>query len=202
MKCYLTFKYIYHPNNESISMKIQETEIIELMSSEKSREKGVRLMMDAYQSRLYWHIRRFVVDHDLAQDILQDTFIKAYQNFHQFKRESQLYTWLYRIATNESLQQLNKMKKMQKSDEEVTSHLQNLVADNVQPSADEIQVLLQQAINTLPEKQKLVFNMRYYEDLPYEDISQILDMSVGTLKTNYHYAKQKVEDYLKQNYTE
>ena len=159
-------------------------------------------MLDAYQSRLYWHIRRFVVDHDLAQDILQDTFIKAYQNFHQFKQESQLYTWLYRIATNESLQQLNKMKKMQKSDEEVGNHLQNLVADNVQPSADEIQVLLQKAINTLPDKQKLVFNMRYYEDLPYEEISQILDMSVGTLKTNYHYAKQKVEDYLKQNYTE
>ena len=202
MKCYLTFEYIYHPNNESISMKIQEAEIIELMSSEKSREKGVRLMMDAYQSRLYWHIRRFVVDHDLAQDILQDTFIKAYQNFHQFKQESQLYTWLYRIATNESLQQLNKMKKMQKSDEEVGNHLQNLVADNVQPSADEIQVLLQKAISTLPDKQKLVFNMRYYEDLPYEEISQILDMSVGTLKTNFHYAKQKVEDYLKQNYTE
>lgn len=183
-------------------MKIQEAEIIELMSSEKSREKGVRLMMDAYQSRLYWHIRRFVVDHDSAQDILQDTFIKAYQNFHQFKQESQLYTWLYRIATNESLQQLNKMKKMQKSDEEVGNHLQNLVADNVQPSADEIQVLLQKAISTLPDKQKLVFNMRYYEDLPYEEISQILDMSVGTLKTNFHYAKQKVEDYLKQNYTE
>ena len=95
-------------------MKINETEIIELMSSEKTREKGVRSMMDAYQSRLYWHIRRLIVDHDLAQDVLQDTFIKAYQNFHQFKRDSQLYTWLYRIATNESLQQLNKLKKMQK----------------------------------------------------------------------------------------
>lgn len=183
-------------------MKIQETEIIELMSSEKTREKGVRLMMDTYQSRLYWHIRRFVVSHDLAQDILQDTFIKAYQNFHQFKQESQLYTWLYRIATNESLQQLNKMKKMQKSDEDATAHLQNLVADNVQPSADEIQILLQRAIAILPEKQKLVFNMRYYEDLPYDDISEILEMSVGTLKTNYHYAKQKVEEYIKQNYTE
>lgn len=183
-------------------MKIKESEIIEMMSSDKTREKGVRLMMDAFQSRLYWHIRRFVVDHDLAQDILQDTFIKAYQNFHQFKQESQLYTWLYRIATNESLQQLNKMKKMQKSDEDATAYLQNLVADNVQPSADEIQVLLQKAIQILPEKQKLVFNMRYYEDLPYDDISKILDMSVGTLKTNYHYAKQKVEEYLKQNYTE
>ncbi|KIA90125.1 RNA polymerase sigma factor [Kaistella jeonii] len=183
-------------------MKINETEIIELMSSEKTREKGVRSMMDAYQSRLYWHIRRLIVDHDLAQDVLQDTFIKAYQNFHQFKQDSQLYTWLYRIATNEALQQLNKMKKMQKSDEGSEYHLQNLVAENVTADADEIQILLQKAIQSLPEKQKLVFTLRYYEDLPYEEISKIVDMSVGTLKTNYHYAKQKVEDYIKLNYTE
>src|SRR5690606_12956049 len=108
-------------------MKIKEEEIIRLMSSEKSREKGVRLMMDAYQSRLYWHIRRIIVDHNLAQDVLQDTFIKAYQNFHQFKQDSQLYTWLYRIATNESLQQLNKLKRMQKTDEDPEYYLQNMV---------------------------------------------------------------------------
>lgn len=183
-------------------MKSKEEEIIGLMSSEKTRDKGVRLMMDAYQSRLYWHIRRIIVDHNLAQDVLQETFIKAYQNFHQFKRDSQLYTWLYRIATNESLQQLNKLKRMQKTDEDAEYHLQNLVADNASSDAEEIQILLQKAIHTLPEKQKLVFTMRYYEDLPYEDISKILDMSVGTLKTNYHYAKQKVEDYIKQNYKE
>ncbi len=182
-------------------MNIQETEIIELMSSEKTREKGVRSMMDAYQSRLYWHIRRLIVDHDLAQDVLQDTFIKAYQNFHQFKQDSQLYTWLYRIATNESLQQLNKLKKMQKSEEGSDYHLQNLVAENVSAEADEIQILLQKAIQSLPEKQKLVFTLRYYDDLPYEEISKIVDMSVGTLKTNYHYAKQKVEDYIKLNFT-
>ena len=172
-------------------MKIKESEIIALMSVERTRNKGVQLMMDAYQSRLYWHIRRLIVDHDLAQDVLQDTFIKAYQNFHQFKQDSQLYTWLYRIATNESLQQLNKLKKMQKTDEDAEYYLQNLVAENVESDAEEIQILLQKAIQTLPEKQKLVFTMRYYEDLPYEEISQILDMSVGTLKTNYHYAKQK-----------
>ena len=182
-------------------MKINETEIIELMSSEKTREKGVRSMMDAYQSRLYWHIRRLIVDHDLAQDVLQDTFIKAYQNFHQFKQDSQLYTWLYRIATNESLQQLNKLKKMQKSEEGSDFHLQNLVAENVSAEADEIQILLQKAIQSLPEKQKLVFTLRYYDDLPYEEISKIVDMSVGTLKTNYHYAKQKVEDYIKLNFS-
>ena len=181
-------------------MKSKESEIIELMQNERTREKGLRLLMDAYQSRLYWHIRRMIVDHDLAQDILQETFIKVYQNFHQFKQNSLLYTWLYRIATNESLQQLNKLKKMQKSDEDAEYYLQNLVADNAENDADEIQILLQKAIQSLPEKQRLVFTMRYYDELPYEELSKILDMSVGTLKTNYHYAKQKIEDYIKENY--
>lgn len=183
-------------------MKIKDAEIIAMMSEERSREKGLRAMMDAYQSRLYWHIRRLIVDHDLAQDVLQETFIKIYQNFHQFKQDSQLYTWLYRIATNEALQQLNKMKKMQKTDEDADYHMQNLVADNAGTDADEIQLLLQKAIQSLPEKQRLVFTMRYYDDLPYEEMSKILDMSVGTLKTNYHYAKQKIENYIKENYEE
>ena len=183
-------------------MKSKDKEIIDMMAEERTREKGLRLMMDAYQSRLYWHIRRFVVDHDLSQDILQETFIKAYQNFHQFKQDSQLYTWLYRIATNESLQQINKNKKMQKADDEAGAYLANIPAESVKADAEEIQLLLQNAIQTLPEKQRLVFNMRYYDDLPYEEMSKILDMSVGTLKTNYHYAKQKIEDYIKENYEE
>lgn len=172
------------------------------MQEERSQEKGLRVLMDTYQSRLYWHIRRMIVDHDLAQDVLQDTFIKVYQNFHQFKQESKLYTWLYRIATNEALQQLNKLKRMNRTDEDPEYHLVNMVADNISAEADEIQVLLQKAIQTLPEKQKLVFMMRYYDDLPYEEISNIVDMSVGTLKTNYHYAKQKIETYIKENYQE
>ena len=181
-------------------MKLTDNEIIMLMSQSQTSEKGLRGMMDAYQSRLYWHIRRLIVQHDLAQDVLQDTFIKAFQNFSQFKNDSQLYTWLYRIATNEALQQLAKMKKMQKTDEDPEYHMQNLVADNTEGDAEEIQILLQNAIQSLPEKQKLVFMMRYYDDLPYEEISKIVDMSVGTLKTNYHYAKQKIEDYIKENY--
>jgi RNA polymerase sigma factor, sigma-70 family len=160
------------------------------------------MLMDAYQSRLYWHIRRLILDHDTAQDVLQETFIKAFQNFHQFKQDSQLYTWLYRIATNEALQQLNKMKRMQKTDEDAENHLVNLVADNADIEGEEIQILLQKAIQTLPEKQKLVFTMRYYEELSYEEISKIVDMSVGTLKTNFHYAKQKIEEYIKENYEE
>lgn len=183
-------------------MKLTDEEIIALMSNPKSQEKGLKILMDVYQSRLYWHIRRLIVDHDLAQDVLQDTFIKTYRNFHQFKQDSKLYTWLYRIATNEALQQLNKMKKMQKTDEDAEYYMQNLVADNVSADGDEIQLLLQQAIQQLPEKQRLVFSMRYYDDLPYEEMSTILDMSVGTLKTNYHYAKQKIEDYIKENYQE
>lgn len=172
------------------------------MQNAKTQEKGLRAMMDAYQSRLYWHIRRMIVDHDLAQDVLQETFIKAYQNFHQFKQDSQLYTWLYRIATNESLQQLNKMKKMQKTDEDAEYYMQNLVSENLSSDAGEIQTLLQHAIQTLPEKQRMVFTMRYYDDLPYEEMSKVLDMSVGTLKTNYHYAKEKIETYIKENYEE
>lgn len=181
-------------------MKNKDAEIISLMQDLRTQEKGVRALMDAYQSRLYWHIRRIIVDGDLAQDTLQETFIKAYQNFHQFKNDSQLYTWLYRIATNEALQQINKLKKMQKTDEDPEYYMQNLVADNAQGDAEEIQILLQNAIQSLPEKQKLVFLMRYYDDLPYEEISKIVDMSVGTLKTNYHYAKQKIEEYIKENY--
>ncbi len=180
-------------------MKAKDSDIIELMKDQRNHNKGVRMMMDTYQSRLYWHIRRLVVVEDVAQDVLQDTFIKAYQNFQQFKQDSQLYTWLYRIATNEALQQLNKMKKMQKLDEDADYYLQNRIAENVEHTADQIQVLLQKAIQSLPEKQKLVFTLRYYDELAYEEISKIVDMSVGTLKTNYHYAKQKIEDYIKEN---
>ena len=131
---------------------------------------------------------------------MQDTFIKAFQNFAQFKNDSQLYTWLYRIATNEALQQLAKMKKMQKADEDAEHHMQRLVADNAEHDAEEIQILLQKAIQTLPEKQKLVFNIRYYDELPFEEISKILDMSVSTCKTNYHYAKEKIENYIRENH--
>lgn len=181
-------------------MKEIDEDILALMLHEQTHEKGLRLMMDTYQSRLYWHVKRLMNDHSLAQDILQDTFIKAYQNISKFKKESQLYTWLYRIATNEALQHLNKMKKMQKADENAEYHLMNLVAERKQTDGQEILEILEKAIQTLPEKQKLVFMMRYYDELPYEEISQIVDMSVGTLKTNYHYAKQKIEEFIKTNY--
>lgn len=181
-------------------MKLKDDEIILLMSQPNSSEKGLRAMMDTYQSRLYWHIRRLIVQHDTAQDVLQETFIKVYNNFGQFKKDSTLYTWLYRIATNEALQQLAKMKKMQKTDEDAEYYMQNLVSQNAEHDAEEIQIVLQKAIQTLPEKQKLVFNIRYYDELPFEEISKILDMSVSACKTNYHYAKEKIESHIKENY--
>ena len=184
-----------HQTNRN-PMKVKDEDIICLMQSAESQEKGLRMMMNAYQSRLYWHIRRLVDDEDAAKDVLQETFIKVYQNFSQFKKDSQLYTWLYRIASNEALQHLNKVKKMQKTEQDADVYLENQKAENSGRNADEIELLLQDAIQKLPEKQRMVFTLRYYDDLPYEEISKILDMSVSTLKTNYHYAKSKIEQYI------
>lgn len=132
-------------------MKNKEQEIIEMMKDNRNQEKGLRLMMDTYQNQLYWHIRRMVILHDVAQDLLQETFIKAYHYFHQFKQESRLYTWLYRIATNEVLQYLNKANKMKKADNNVEYYIQNLVAEEAESNSEEIQILLQKAIQSLPE---------------------------------------------------
>lgn len=186
-----------NPSNKRI--EIGDSVIVEKMKSPKTKEEGLQLMMNTYQSRLYWHLRRLVVHHDDAQDLLQDTFIKAYQNFDKFKGNSKIYTWLYRIATNEALQFLNKAKKMQKSDEGTEYYLQNAVASNAKFGAEKIEILLQEAIQSLPEKQKMVFTIRYYEEMPYEEIAEILQMSIGTLKTNYHYAKEKITEYIREH---
>lgn len=173
-------------------MNIKEQEIILLMRGASTQESGMRLMMTEYQSRLYWHIRRIILDDDEARDVLQEVFIKAYQNFGNFKEESRLYTWLYKIASNEALQALAKIQKMPKE----VGQMEREKGSMNEKNADEIQDLLRKAIEELPEKQRMVFSLRYYEDLPYEEMSEILGMSVGTLKTNYHYAKQKIEQYI------
>lgn len=175
-------------------MKVKEEEIVLLMSRKETQEKGMKMIMDTYQSRLYWYIRRIIADEDLAKDVLQEVFIKAYQNFSQFKKESKLYTWLYRIASNEALQQLNKQNKMLKVEDAEEYLAEQMASENINES--EVQRLLTEAIQSLPEKQKMVFSLRYYEEMPYEEMSKVLDMSVGTLKTNYHYAREKVEQYI------
>lgn len=176
-----------------------DEDILDFMFSGKM-DTGFQLLVDKYQERLYWHIRRMVTFHEDADDVLQNTFVKVYKSIHKFKKEAKLFTWMYRIATNESITHLNKKKKQRLvSDGESLSHLeQKLVADSYFDASD-IQVQLQLAINLLPKTQKAVFCMRYYDELSYKEISAILETSVGSLKASYHHAVKKIEHYLKRN---
>jgi RNA polymerase sigma factor (sigma-70 family) len=149
-----------------------------------------------YNKRLYWHVRKIVICHDDADDVVQNTFIKAWKALPNFRGDSQLYTWLYRIATNEALSILKKKKKhLFQSIDSVSFELESKV-DSSYFTGTEIEKKLQKAILTLPTKQRLVFNMKYFDELKYDEISEILGTSVGALKANYHHAKQKIEKYL------
>lgn len=171
--------------------------ILELFRDEKTRNTALSHLISKYQQRLYWHIRKIVISHDDSDDVLQNTFIKIWKGLENFKEESQLYTWIYRIATNEALTLLRqKEKKNTTSIHPIEYELsKNLESDNYF-SGDEIQLKLQQAILTLPEKQRIVFNMRYYDETPYEEMSKILETSVGALKASYHIAAKKIEEIL------
>ena len=146
---------------------------------------------------MYWHIRRMVVVHDDANDVLQNVLIRTWNGLENFREDSQLYTWLYRIATNETLTFLaaKRMKNINSLDEVEDVLLQNLKADSYF-NGDETQLQLQKAILALPEKQRLVFNMRFYDDLKYEEMSEVLGTSVGALKASYHHATKKIEQIL------
>ncbi|MDO6854925.1 sigma-70 family RNA polymerase sigma factor [Cellulophaga lytica] len=177
-----------------------EETLVHQLKEKNSQAKAFEVLVDTYKERLYWHIRKIVLNHDDADDVLQNTFIKVYRNIDKFKGESKLFSWIYRIATNESLSFLKTKSKMLG----VTSQeLQDLLLENLQSDVyfegDEIQLKLQKAISTLPEKQKLVFNMKYFDELKYEEISEILGTSVGGLKASYHQAAKKIENYLKSN---
>ncbi len=176
----------------------QETEILALVRDEKSLEKGFRLLMVTYQERIYWHIRKFVFDHDDANDIMQNTFIKVYRGIGNFKGDSRLYTWLYRIASNESITFLNSRKKRAISSIDDQEHdLANQLKADAFFDGDEAQLLLQKALSELPNKQRLVFNMKYYDDMSYQEMSDILETSVGALKASYHHAVKKIQLFFK-----
>lgn len=176
---------------------VNESLFIQALQNKDTQNKAFRELVSLYKERLYWHIRRIVLNHDDADDVLQNTFLKVFRSIHTFKGESALYSWMYRIATNEALTFLNqKAKKSGINNEELQELLiENLEAD-VYFEGTEIQLQLQKAIATLPEKQRLVFNMKYFEEMKYEEMSQILDTSVGALKASYHHAVKKVEDFL------
>ena len=174
-----------------------ETDFILRLKDPKSKEVAFKELLSLYKERLYWHIRKIVISHDDTDDVLQNTFIKVYRSIDNFKGESKLYSWLYRIATNESITLINRnAKRMQITNEEHQNlAIKNLEAD-VYFEGDDIQLKLQRAIATLPQKQQLVFNMKYFDDLKYKEIAEILETSEGALKASYHIAVKKIERFL------
>lgn len=181
-----------------IDIMINELTLIKKLQDKTTKNDGFNNLVALYKERLYWHIRKMVLSHDDTDDVLQNTFIKVFKNIDTFKGESKLYTWLYRIATNEAINFLNKKsRQLQITSEMVqTRAIENLKSD-VYFEGETIQLLLQQAIATLPEKQKLVFNMKYFESHTFEQLSEIIGTSVGGLKSSYHIAVKKVTEYLK-----
>jgi len=180
-----------------MSVQVDDAEILSKFQDEKTRNAAFNLLLKKYQQKIYWHIRRMVIDHDDADDIAQDTFVKVWKNLPGFRNDAQLYTWMYRIATNECITFLNKKKaKNNVSLDDVDYSLADTLAGSEYFDGDKAQRKLQEAILTLPDKQRLVFNMKYYEDMKYEEISEVVGTSVGALKASFHLAVKKIEAFL------
>ncbi len=177
----------------------EDKDLIEAFKNPTNKEQAFTAIVKKYQERLYWHIRRLVVHHEDANDVMQNVFIKVWSYLDNFREESNLYTWMYRIATNETLTFLEKEKKRKSvslSDED--SGLENKLYAEKGFDANKLEWKLQQAIQRLPEKQRIVFTLRYYDEMPYEEMASVLDTSAGALKASYHHAVKKVEEFLKQ----
>lgn len=175
-----------------------DKELLHLFRQPGTREKAFTDIIKKYQEKLYWHIRRMVVDHDDANDVLQNMFIKVWNALDNFREDSQLYTWLYRIATNESLTFIEQQKKRSAvSLSDVESNLSNKIMADKHFDSNKLEWKLQIAIQQLPEKQRLVFNLRYYDEMPYEEMSRVLETSEGALKASYHHAVKKIEEFIK-----
>ena len=174
-----------------------DSELLEDFRDPVKREQAFTSIIRKYQEKLYWHIRRMVVDHDDANDILQNVFIRVWKGLENFREDSQLYTWLYRIATNECLTFLEQQKKRTTVS---LSDLEKGLTDKIKADqnfdANKLEWKLQLGIQQLPEKQRIVFQLRYYDEMPYEEMSRVLDTSEGALKASYHHAVKKIEDYI------
>jgi RNA polymerase sigma-70 factor, ECF subfamily len=176
-----------------------DEDILSMLSEKNAYERGFRLLMQKYQEPLYRHVRRLVIDHDDADDVIQNTFIKVYRNIDRFEGKSKLFTWLYRIATNEAITFLTSKNRKETDtlDSPETAHLANRLQADVFFDGDEIQLKLQQAMAVLPDKQRAVFNLRYFNEMPYEQMSEVLETSIGALKASYHHAVKKIEGFFK-----
>lgn len=176
---------------------LEDKELLQQFNDPATKERGFTGIIKKYQEKLYWHIRRMVVEHEDANDILQNMFIKVWKGLENFREDSQLYTWMYRVATNESLtfiQQQKKRKTLSISDEE--TGLSNQLRADKNFDINKAEWKLQLAMQQLPEKQKAVFTLRYYDEMPYEEMSRVLETTEGALKASYHHAVKKIEDYI------
>ena len=177
---------------------ISDTELLVQFRNPVTKERAFTSIIKKYQEKLYWHVRRMVIEHEDANDVLQNVFIRVWNGLENFREASQLYTWLYRIATNECLTYIEQQKKrMSVPLDETESGLSNKIKADSHFDANRLEWKLQLAIQQLPEKQRLVFNLRYYDEMPYEEMSRVLDTSEGALKASYHHAVKKIEDYIK-----
>ena len=179
-----------------------DQQILDCLKDPSTKELAFRHLISKYKERLYWHIRKIVLNHDDTDDVLQNTFIKIWNGLDSFRAESSLFTWLYRIATNESITFLNQRKrKMMSSLTDENEYLVNNLESDTYFDGDQWQMLLQKAIAILPDKQRIVFNMKYFDEIKYGEMSEILETSVGALKASYHHAVKKVEEYVKSHET-
>lgn len=179
---------------------LDDKELLFQFKEAATRERAYTGIIKKYQEKLYWHIRRMVVDHEDANDVLQNMFIKVWKGLDNFREDSQLYTWLYRIATNECLTFLEQQKKRSSvSLNDVENGISNKLKADTNYDSNKIEWKLQLAMQQLPEKQRVVFNLRYYDEMPYEEMSRVLDTSEGALKASYHHAVKKIESYILNN---
>lgn len=179
-------------------MHTEDRALLQQFKVAQTKERAFTDLMKKYQERLYWHIRRLVVEHEDANDVLQNMFIKVWNGLENFREDSQLYTWLYRIATNECLSFLEQQKKRSAvSFEDIQEGLSEQVRAAENFDANKLEWKLQLAIQQLPEKQRVVFTLRYYDEMPYEEMSRVLETSEGALKASYHHAAKKIEDFIK-----
>lgn len=177
---------------------VEEKELVTSLQTEADKESAFRELVSQYKERLYWQIRNMVLDHDDADDVLQNTFIKIFRSINSFKGESKLHTWMYRIAANESITFLNKKAKRNNvSIENMKDDAVRKLESDVYFEGDAIQLQFQKAIATLPERQRLIFTMKYFEDHTFEELSKILETSVGGLKSSYHIAVKKITEFIK-----
>ena len=177
--------------------QISDTELLALFREAATKEKAFSILVKKYQERLYWHIRRMLVDHEDSNDVMQNVFIRVWNALANFREDAQLYTWLYRIATNECLTFIEQRKKKGTiSINELESGLSNKIRADQGFDANKLEWKLQLAIQQLPEKQRVVFILRYYDEMPYEEMSKVLETSAGALKASYHHAAKKIEDFI------